>query len=186
MELTCSGMHCSLHWYLQVSAGLPIGKTVFCAAAPSLWHPLWQPLQWHKGSQGWAMSLDWAAQMPRDTPSRKRPELPATAPFLFVLFSKDHSACFSDCTLSYSQDNQSLIYDFSNLSRAGAFMNGPSFTARGTKFFHFFNISLCGNPVGVSREQAGFSLIQSPPLRGCWPLTALRPSQKHSRATVHV
>ncbi|KAJ6666369.1 hypothetical protein lerEdw1_000642, partial [Lerista edwardsae] len=60
--------------------------------------------------------------------------------------TQDHSACFSDCTLSYSQDNQSLIYDFSNLSRAGAFMNGPSFTARGTKFFHFFNISLCGNP----------------------------------------
>ncbi|XP_066489653.1 endosome/lysosome-associated apoptosis and autophagy regulator family member 2 [Tiliqua scincoides] len=59
--------------------------------------------------------------------------------------NQDHSACFSDCLLSYVRDNRSLIYDFSSLSQAGSFMNGPSFTARGTKFFHFFNISLCGN-----------------------------------------
>ncbi|XP_077193984.1 endosome/lysosome-associated apoptosis and autophagy regulator family member 2 isoform X2 [Paroedura picta] len=58
--------------------------------------------------------------------------------------TKDHSACLSDCKLSYVKDNQSLTYDFSNL-KVGSVMNGPSFTARGTKFFHFFNISLCGN-----------------------------------------
>uniref|UniRef100_A0A8C0C1B0 Endosome-lysosome associated apoptosis and autophagy regulator family member 2 n=1 Tax=Buteo japonicus TaxID=224669 RepID=A0A8C0C1B0_9AVES len=33
----------------------------------------------------------------------------------------------------------------SNLSQVGSLMSGPSFTSRGTKFFHFFNISLCGN-----------------------------------------
>uniref|UniRef100_A0A493TIB9 Endosome-lysosome associated apoptosis and autophagy regulator family member 2 n=1 Tax=Anas platyrhynchos platyrhynchos TaxID=8840 RepID=A0A493TIB9_ANAPP len=59
--------------------------------------------------------------------------------------NKDHSACFSDCTVSYFRDNQSLNYDFSNLSQVGSLMSGPSFTSRGTKFFHFFNISLCGN-----------------------------------------
>uniref|UniRef100_A0ABM5GGW2 Endosome/lysosome-associated apoptosis and autophagy regulator family member 2 isoform X2 n=1 Tax=Pogona vitticeps TaxID=103695 RepID=A0ABM5GGW2_9SAUR len=59
--------------------------------------------------------------------------------------TEDHSACFSDCMLSYIKDNQSLSYDFTSLSRVGSLMNGPSFTARGTKFFHFFNISLCGN-----------------------------------------
>uniref|UniRef100_A0A8C6XMQ0 Endosome-lysosome associated apoptosis and autophagy regulator family member 2 n=1 Tax=Naja naja TaxID=35670 RepID=A0A8C6XMQ0_NAJNA len=42
-------------------------------------------------------------------------------------------------------NNRSLAYDFSRLSRVGSLMNGPSFTARGTKFFHFFNISLCGS-----------------------------------------
>lgn len=26
-------------------------------------------------------------------------------------------------------------------------MNGPSFTSKGTKYFHFFNISLCGHEV---------------------------------------
>lgn len=38
-------------------------------------------------------------------------------------------------------------------------MNGPSFTSRGTKFFHFFNISLCGNEVRVDCcRQAGRAL----------------------------
>lgn len=60
---------------------------------------------------------------------------------------KDHSACFSDCLVSYIKGNQSLNYDFSNLSQVGSLMSGPSFTSRGTKFFHFFNISLCGNEV---------------------------------------
>lgn len=60
---------------------------------------------------------------------------------------KDHSACFSDCLVSYIKDNQTLSYDFSNLSQVGSLMSGPSFTSRGTKFFHFFNISLCGNEV---------------------------------------
>ncbi|KAL8219203.1 UNVERIFIED_CONTAM: hypothetical protein K2H54_012357 [Gekko kuhli] len=58
--------------------------------------------------------------------------------------TKDHSACLSNCKLSYVKDNQSLTYDFSNLNGVGSVMSGPSFTARGTKFFHFFNISLCG------------------------------------------
>ncbi|KAM6435769.1 endosome/lysosome-associated apoptosis and autophagy regulator family member 2 isoform 1-T1 [Liasis olivaceus] len=59
--------------------------------------------------------------------------------------TKDRSACCSDCTFSYIKNNQSLTYDFSSLSRVGSLINGPSFTARGTKFFHFFNISLCGH-----------------------------------------
>jgi len=63
---------------------------------------------------------------------------------------KDHSACFSDCLVSYFKDNQSLNYDFSNLSQVGSLMSGPSFTSRGTKFFHFFNISLCGNEVSLA------------------------------------
>uniref|UniRef100_A0A9L0R1P5 Endosome-lysosome associated apoptosis and autophagy regulator family member 2 n=1 Tax=Equus caballus TaxID=9796 RepID=A0A9L0R1P5_HORSE len=33
----------------------------------------------------------------------------------------------------------------SNLSSVGSLMNGPSFTSKGTKYFHFFNISLCGH-----------------------------------------
>ncbi|XP_070148482.1 endosome/lysosome-associated apoptosis and autophagy regulator family member 2 isoform X2 [Ovis canadensis] len=32
-----------------------------------------------------------------------------------------------------------------NLSSVGSLMNGPSFTSKGTKYFHFFNISLCGH-----------------------------------------
>ncbi|KAG8577057.1 hypothetical protein GDO81_010050 [Engystomops pustulosus] len=57
----------------------------------------------------------------------------------------DHSACYSDCTFSYMHENQSLIYNFNNLSSVGTLINGPSFTSKGTKYFHLFNISLCGN-----------------------------------------
>lgn len=100
---------------------------------------------------------------------------------------KDHSACFSDCTVSYFRDNQSLNYDFSNLSQVGSLMSGPSFTSRGTKFFHFFNISLCGNEVssagiegwGDHTETETGALLTaelSPSLCKCFPLD-LVPSQ---------
>ncbi|KAL7982759.1 hypothetical protein Chor_010357 [Crotalus horridus] len=69
----------------------------------------------------------------------------------------DRSACYNDCMFSYVRNNQSLIYDFSRLSRVGSLMNGPSFTARGTKFFHFFNISLCGSQLFA--QVAGHSHI---------------------------
>uniref|UniRef100_A0A8D0F114 Endosome-lysosome associated apoptosis and autophagy regulator 1 n=1 Tax=Strix occidentalis caurina TaxID=311401 RepID=A0A8D0F114_STROC len=38
-----------------------------------------------------------------------------------------------------------LHYDFSALAAGTAFASGPSFTAKGLKYFHHFNISLCGN-----------------------------------------
>ncbi|XP_053318278.1 endosome/lysosome-associated apoptosis and autophagy regulator family member 2 isoform X1 [Spea bombifrons] len=59
--------------------------------------------------------------------------------------NKDHSACYSDCFLSHVSENQTLTYNFNNLSSVGTLINGPSFTSKGTKYFHVFNISLCGN-----------------------------------------
>ncbi|XP_042191241.1 UPF0577 protein KIAA1324-like homolog [Callorhinchus milii] len=59
--------------------------------------------------------------------------------------NKDHSICFNDCSFVHSQANQTLIFNFSSFSAVGSLMNGPSFTSRGTRYFHFFNISLCGN-----------------------------------------
>ncbi|XP_015208687.1 endosome/lysosome-associated apoptosis and autophagy regulator family member 2 isoform X1 [Lepisosteus oculatus] len=58
--------------------------------------------------------------------------------------NKDHTVCFSDCTFTHTVENQTLTYDFSQLSPVGSIMNGPSFTSKGTKYYHFFNISLCG------------------------------------------
>uniref|UniRef100_A0A8C2HV17 Si:dkey-153k10.9 n=1 Tax=Cyprinus carpio TaxID=7962 RepID=A0A8C2HV17_CYPCA len=40
--------------------------------------------------------------------------------------------------------NRTLTYDLSALSSVGSIMNGPSFTSKGTKYYHQFNISLCG------------------------------------------
>ncbi|KAM4677729.1 endosome/lysosome-associated apoptosis and autophagy regulator family member 2 [Discoglossus pictus] len=59
--------------------------------------------------------------------------------------NKDHTSCYSDCFLSYMHENQSLSYNFSNLSSVASLLNGPSFTSKGTKYYHLFNISLCGN-----------------------------------------
>ncbi|CAM4580592.1 unnamed protein product [Leuciscus chuanchicus] len=50
----------------------------------------------------------------------------------------------TDCLFKYTHHNQILQYDFSALTPAGSILNGPSFTAKGTKYYHLFNISLCG------------------------------------------
>ncbi|XP_032379813.1 UPF0577 protein KIAA1324-like [Etheostoma spectabile] len=57
---------------------------------------------------------------------------------------KDHSFCYSDCHFTYAEGNVTLTYDFGLLGSVGSLMNGPSFTSKGTKYFHHFNISLCG------------------------------------------
>uniref|UniRef100_A0A7N6BBL7 MRH domain-containing protein n=1 Tax=Anabas testudineus TaxID=64144 RepID=A0A7N6BBL7_ANATE len=57
---------------------------------------------------------------------------------------KDHSLCYSDCHFTHTEGNVTLSYDFSPLGSVGSLMNGPSFTSKGTKYFHQFNISLCG------------------------------------------
>ncbi|XP_078092112.1 endosome/lysosome-associated apoptosis and autophagy regulator family member 2 [Mustelus asterias] len=59
--------------------------------------------------------------------------------------NKDHSICFSDCSFTHTLENRTLAFEFNSLGAVASLMNGPSFTSRGTKYFHFFNISLCGN-----------------------------------------
>uniref|UniRef100_A0A7N8WKZ8 Endosome-lysosome associated apoptosis and autophagy regulator family member 2a n=1 Tax=Mastacembelus armatus TaxID=205130 RepID=A0A7N8WKZ8_9TELE len=58
--------------------------------------------------------------------------------------SDDHSLCYSDCHFTHTSGNVTLTFDFSLLGSVGTLMNGPSFTSKGTKYFHQFNISLCG------------------------------------------
>uniref|UniRef100_A0A3Q3WP99 MRH domain-containing protein n=1 Tax=Mola mola TaxID=94237 RepID=A0A3Q3WP99_MOLML len=58
--------------------------------------------------------------------------------------SVDHSLCYSDCHFTHTEGNVTLTFDFSLLGSVGSLMNGPSFTSKGTKYFHHFNISLCG------------------------------------------
>ncbi|KAG7264717.1 hypothetical protein CRUP_018817 [Coryphaenoides rupestris] len=52
--------------------------------------------------------------------------------------------CFSDCKFTHSDGNTTLSFDFGPMGSVGTLMNGPSFTSKGTKYFHQFNISLCG------------------------------------------
>lgn len=57
---------------------------------------------------------------------------------------KDHRLCYSDCHFTHTEGNITLTFDFSLLGSVGTLMNGPKFTSKGTKYFHMFNISLCG------------------------------------------
>lgn len=66
----------------------------------------------------------------------------------FFFFLQDHRLCYSDCHFTHTEGNATLTFDFSLLGSVGSLMNGPSFTSKGTKYFHQFNISLCGGQVG--------------------------------------
>ncbi|KAK8754670.1 hypothetical protein OTU49_017530, partial [Cherax quadricarinatus] len=57
------------------------------------------------------------------------------------LTAPDHLTCIVECRLTV--DNRT--YDLTNISNARAMMGSTLFTSSGTKFFHMFNISLCGN-----------------------------------------
>ncbi|OCT89193.1 hypothetical protein XELAEV_18017810mg [Xenopus laevis] len=59
--------------------------------------------------------------------------------------NKDHSACYSECLVTYTNENQTLSYNFNNLGKVATLLNGPSFTSKGTKYYHLFNMSLCGH-----------------------------------------
>lgn len=65
---------------------------------------------------------------------------------------KDHSLCYSDCRFTHTKGNVTLMYDFSPLGSVGSLMNGPSFTSKGTKYFHQFNMSLCGGQLAECKD----------------------------------
>ncbi|KAK5894556.1 hypothetical protein CesoFtcFv8_011238 [Champsocephalus esox] len=59
--------------------------------------------------------------------------------------NKAHTACLSDCTLDVKTGGGVLLhYDFSPLSNVTAFHSSPRFTSKGLRYFHSFNLALCG------------------------------------------
>lgn len=75
---------------------------------------------------------------------------------------KDHSLCFSDCRFTHTEGNVSRSYDLSALRPVGVLMNGPSFTSKGTKYYHLFNISLCGGQMAECKDNVtDLSLYES-------------------------
>lgn len=65
---------------------------------------------------------------------------------------RDHSMCFSDCQFTHSEGNLTRTYDLSALRPVRALMNGPSFTSKGTKYYHLYNISLCGGQMAECKD----------------------------------
>ncbi|KAK7892170.1 hypothetical protein WMY93_024133 [Mugilogobius chulae] len=65
---------------------------------------------------------------------------------------KDHNMCSSDCSFTYNEGNRTRAYELSALGPVGVLMNGPSFTSKGTKYYHLFNISLCGGQMAECKD----------------------------------
>lgn len=61
--------------------------------------------------------------------------------------------CYSDCRFTHTAGNVTRTFDFAALGPVGSLMYGPSFTSKGTKYFHQFNISLCGGQVRGRRRR---------------------------------
>uniref|UniRef100_A0A8C6SNP8 Si:ch211-233h19.2 n=2 Tax=Neogobius melanostomus TaxID=47308 RepID=A0A8C6SNP8_9GOBI len=74
----------------------------------------------------------------------------------------DHSLCFSDCRFTHSEGNLTRTYDLGALRPVGVLMNGPSFTSKGTKYYHLYNISLCGGQMAECKDNVtDLSLYES-------------------------
>ncbi|XP_062283027.1 endosome/lysosome-associated apoptosis and autophagy regulator 1 [Scomber scombrus] len=59
--------------------------------------------------------------------------------------NKARTACLSDCTLDMHTSGGALLhYDFSLLTNVTDFHSSPSFTNKGLRYFHRFNVGLCG------------------------------------------
>ncbi|XP_054905643.1 endosome/lysosome-associated apoptosis and autophagy regulator 1 [Poeciliopsis prolifica] len=55
------------------------------------------------------------------------------------------SACLSDCTFRVQSGGKAVqTYDFSPLSNVTGVTGSPRFTNRGLRYFHHFNLNLCG------------------------------------------
>uniref|UniRef100_A0A8C4NMI3 Endosome-lysosome associated apoptosis and autophagy regulator 1 n=1 Tax=Dicentrarchus labrax TaxID=13489 RepID=A0A8C4NMI3_DICLA len=59
--------------------------------------------------------------------------------------NKAHTACLSDCALDVQTTGGALLhYDFSPLANVTGFHSSPRFTNKGLRYFHRFNLGLCG------------------------------------------
>ncbi|KAI3356840.1 hypothetical protein L3Q82_003494 [Scortum barcoo] len=59
--------------------------------------------------------------------------------------NKAYTACLSDCTLDVQMGRGALLhYDFSSLANVTGFHSSPRFTSKGLRYFHHFNVGLCG------------------------------------------
>ncbi|XP_032429216.1 UPF0577 protein KIAA1324 [Xiphophorus hellerii] len=59
--------------------------------------------------------------------------------------NRAYTACLSDCTFRVQSSGKAVqTYDFSLLSNVTGFTGSPRFTNRGLRYFHHFNLNLCG------------------------------------------
>ncbi|CAH3117900.1 unnamed protein product [Porites lobata] len=64
--------------------------------------------------------------------------------------------CHSDCI--YFSNKHGRFFNFSGLNGAHSIASSPSFTSRGFRYYHLFNMSLCGHPYQMARCHSNISL----------------------------
>ncbi|XP_072419692.1 endosome/lysosome-associated apoptosis and autophagy regulator 1 isoform X1 [Chiloscyllium punctatum] len=57
----------------------------------------------------------------------------------------NHTLCYNNCTFIIHKQHWTWHYDFSLLNESTSITKGPRFTPKGVRYFHHFNIGLCGN-----------------------------------------
>lgn len=70
---------------------------------------------------------------------------------------KGSTSCHSDCKF-VSAKYRGRLFDFSELAGAQSVEGGSSFTSRGSRYFHVFNISICGHPPTPAMCQSNVSV----------------------------
>ncbi|XP_050739422.1 endosome/lysosome-associated apoptosis and autophagy regulator family member 2-like isoform X2 [Eriocheir sinensis] len=74
------------------------------------------------------------------------------------LVAPDHLSCGAECRLKVGN----YTYDLRNISSPRSLTAGTLFTSSGTKFYHVFNISLCGNTTVNCSNNISYSLDGEP------------------------
>lgn len=74
------------------------------------------------------------------------------------LVAPDHLSCGAQCHLKVGN----YTYDLTNISSPRSLTAGTLFTSSGTKFYHVFNISICGNTTVNCSNNISYSLDGEP------------------------
>ncbi|KAJ7370828.1 hypothetical protein OS493_029371 [Desmophyllum pertusum] len=64
--------------------------------------------------------------------------------------------CHSDCF--FTSVKHARIFNLTGLKGAHSIASGPSFTSRGYRYYHLFNMSLCGHPYKMAKCHSNISL----------------------------
>lgn len=77
---------------------------------------------------------------------------------MMCLCVQAYTVCRSDCTLDVlTTEGERMHYDFSALSNTTGFQSSPRFTNKGLRYFHHFNVGLCGEKVRKLSRSRSFT-----------------------------
>ncbi|XP_038139013.1 endosome/lysosome-associated apoptosis and autophagy regulator 1 [Cyprinodon tularosa] len=96
-----------------------------------------------------------------------------------------YTACLSGCTFRVQKEGEAMqTYDFSPLSNVTSITSNPRFTSRGLRYFHLFNLNLCGTESRVPASCVDNVTESEKVLKGYICQSTLVPSDIRSQSLV--